>query len=130
MSVSGARNFADPFQPFLGPETDTFCQFLGPESEPLCQFLDPENFKMSQFLFKWIFLVSIELAHNLEHVQKHFVSFSIDADPFTRFLGPESDKISQLLGPEMVKIGQQSFWPQKLTLWVNFQSILATFFIA
>ena len=24
---------------------------------------------MSQFLFKWIFLLSIELIHNLEHVQ-------------------------------------------------------------
>jgi hypothetical protein len=26
----------------------------------------------------------------------------------------------QFLGPEIVKMGQQSFWPQKLTLWVSF----------
>ena len=28
MSVSGPRNYADPFSQFCGPETDTFCQFL------------------------------------------------------------------------------------------------------
>jgi hypothetical protein len=27
------------------------------------------------------------------------------------------DKMCQFLGPEIVKMGQQSFWPQKLTLW-------------
>ena len=50
---------------------------------------------MSQFLFKWIVLVSIELIHNLKHVQ---IVFSLS--------------ISQNSG--------KHFWDQKLTLWVSF----------
>ena len=75
------------------------CQFLGPETEPLCQFLDPENFKMSQILFKWIFLVSIELIHNLEHVQIVFFFFYWP-EILKKLLGPETDEMCQFLDPE------------------------------
>ena len=42
-----------------------------------------------------------------------------DADPFKLFLGPETDNMCQFLCPEIVKMGQQSFLPQKPTLWVS-----------
>ena len=35
-------------------------------------------------------------------------------------LGPETDEMCQFLGPEIVKMGQHSFWAQKLTLRVSF----------
>ena len=33
----------------------------------------------------------------------------------------------QLLDPEIVKIGQHHFWPQKLTLWVQFLTHFVSF---
>ena len=36
---------------------------------PFWQFLGPENFKCGQILFELIFIISIELIHNPEHVQ-------------------------------------------------------------
>ena len=48
----------------------------------------------------------------------HSFWFRNYAEPFFPFLGQETDKMCQLLGPETVKMGQHSFWPQKLTLWV------------
>ena len=30
------------------------------------------------------------------------------------------DEMCQFLGPEIVKMGKHSFWPQKLTIWVSF----------
>ena len=36
------------------------------------------------------------------------------------FLGPETDRIYQFQGPEIVEMGQQIFWAQKLTLLVSF----------
>jgi hypothetical protein len=72
---------------------------MGPESDPLCQFLAPENFKMSQYRFNWIFLVSIELIHNPDHVQ--IVSFfSYWPEIWKQILGPEADERCQFLGPE------------------------------
>jgi hypothetical protein len=38
----------------------------------------------------------------------------------TQLLGPETDKFCQFLGPEIVKMGQHSFWAKTLTLWVSF----------
>ena len=54
---------------------------------------------MSQFLFKWIFLVSIELIHNLEHVQIVFFFFYWP-EFWKKLLGPETDEMCQFLGPE------------------------------
>jgi hypothetical protein len=34
--------------------------------------------------------------------------------------GPQTDKTCRFLGPEIIKVGQQSFWTLKLTLWVSF----------
>jgi hypothetical protein len=48
---------------------------MGPETDPLSQFLGPENLKVSQFLFKWIFLVSIELIQSPELVEIIFFVF-------------------------------------------------------
>ena len=35
-------------------------------------------------------------------------------------MGPETYKMCQFLGLEIIKMGQQSFRPQKLTLWICF----------
>ena len=83
----------------MGPETDTLCQFMGPETETLCQFMGSQNFKMSQFLFEWIFLVSIEFIHNLEHVQIVFFFFYWP-EFWKKLLAPESDEMCQFLAPE------------------------------
>ena len=58
----------------------------------------------------------------LDQKLNHNVSFwgHKSADPFSLFLEPETDKISRFLGPEIVKMGQQYFWGQKLTLWFSF----------
>ena len=55
MSLSGARNCADPFQQFMGPESDTFCQFLAPETDVMGQFLGPETDTFCQFLAPIVF---------------------------------------------------------------------------
>ena len=34
------------------------------------------------------------------------------ADPFLRFLGPETDTFCHFLAPELVKMGQHTFWPR------------------
>ena len=72
---------------------------MGPETDIFCQFLAPKNFKMSQFLFKWIFLVSIDLIHYPEHVQI-VLSFSIAQNSGNKLLGQETDEMCQFLGPE------------------------------
>ena len=41
------------------------------------------------------------------------------ADPFYQFLGTETDRMCQFLAPEIVEMGQQSCWPQELTLWAR-----------
>jgi hypothetical protein len=50
-------------------------------------------------MFKWIFLVSIQLIHNLEQVQFYLFFFYWPEFLKTLF-GPETDKICQFLGPE------------------------------
>jgi hypothetical protein len=35
-------------------------------------------------------------------------------------MGTETDIMCQFLGPEIVTMGQHSFWPKKLTLWESF----------
>ena len=99
---------------------------------------------MSQFLFKWIFLVPIELIHNPEHVRIVFFFFywpeslkktigtrnwrnvSVSgprnwpimpvfgarnyADPFSRILGPETDKFHQFLATEIVSKETDTFY--------------------
>ena len=61
--------------------------------------MDPENFRISQILFKWIFLVYIELIHNPDYVQITFFFFYWP-EILKKLFGPETDKISQFLGPE------------------------------
>jgi hypothetical protein len=84
---------------------------VGDISHPLFQFLDPKNFKMSQFLSKWIFLVSIELIHNPEHVQIVFLFFFYYPGIWKKLLGPETDKMCQFMGPNADH--NLSFWAQK-----------------
>jgi hypothetical protein len=59
MSVSGARNFADPFKRFLGLKTDIFCHgsasFLAPETDVMGQFLGQETDTFHQFLVPMFF---------------------------------------------------------------------------
>ena len=62
---------------------------------------------MNQFLFKWIFLVSIELINNVDHVQIIIFLFIV-ARIIEKLFGSESDKKSL------------SSWPQKLTHNVSF----------
>jgi hypothetical protein len=94
---------------------------------------------MSQFLFKWIFIVLIEIIHITWHVQ--IVEITIGTrrlmnvpdtgpitsvsvarnypDPFLTIYDPETDKLCQFLGLEILKMIQHSLWPQKLMLWVS-----------
>ena len=72
---------------------------MGPEADPLCQFLGPENFKKSQFMFKWIFLVSIEVIHKPGHVQIVFFFFYWP-ELWKKLLEPDTDKICQFMGPD------------------------------
>ena len=60
---------------------------------------------MSQFLLKWIFLVSIELIHNLEHIQKKFNMLWI----MYEFNKNKKNPFEQTLAHFKV------FWIQKLT---------------
>ena len=56
MSVSGARNHADPFSRVVGPGTDKKSRnsengsaiFLGPETDVMVQFLAPESDVMGE----------------------------------------------------------------------------------
>ena len=62
--------------------------------------------KLSQILFKWSFLVSIELIYNTEHVQIVF-SFSIAQNSGKKYW---DQKLAKCV----------SFWAQKLTHNVSF----------
>jgi hypothetical protein len=63
------------------------------------EFLGPENLIMDQILFKWIFLVSIELLHNPKLVQ--IVSyFFYWPEILKKTFGPETDEMCQFLAPE------------------------------
>ena len=73
---------------------------------------------MSHFLLKWIFLVSIEVIHNPEHVQMFFFFF-YGPEFWKKLLGPETDEMCQFLGPEMMLTHFYEFWDQKLTLWTR-----------
>ena len=52
------------------------------------------------------------------------------ADPFSRFLGPETNTFRQFLATEIVKMGQHEFWPLKLTLWISFCAQKLTHFVS
>ena len=76
---------------------------------------------MSQILYKWIFLVSIELIHYTKHVQLIFLFFywpefwkltkcvSFWAQKSLMFLAPETDIMGQFLGPETDILGERYF---------------------
>ena len=55
--------------------------------------------KEKKFLFKWIFLVSIELIHNPKLVQIVFFFFHWPKF-WKKIFGPETDKMCQFLAPE------------------------------
>ena len=59
-------------------------------------------------MVKWIFLVSIQLIHNLEHVQIVFFFFYWP-EFLKKLLGPETDEMTECV----------SFWAQKSLKWVS-----------
>jgi hypothetical protein len=84
---------------------------------------------LSKFI-KLFFRLRAILIWNLSPIMSLSVARSF-ADPLRQFLGPETDTFYSFLAPEIVKMGQNDFWPQKLKLLFRqlFWPLLFFFFL-